>query len=1139
MTDDSGPKDQGIRDFETLFRAEDTALNGGGAVDAEFAKLLKVDGKSTDEPWVRFTTRDRFGIAFSGGGIRSATFNLGVLQTLAHKGWLEHVDYLSTVSGGGYIGGFWSSLRRKARLDAMAREPGAGNVDAARQPAPSVVEPIEILGRVRREAVREPQQIRHLRQFSRFLVPRFGLFRFETWAGVMAVVGGMVPTLLIAAAALVLFCSVIATISALLLTPTNAAFTTVIVASIVTGLIECQWLSQRRLNVAPYTVTLLGMSSLVVGGTAFLWLASDSAATMFQPSRPEADWLRYVLPRRWEWHESSSLKILLRPAAIFGLGAIFALSLRLFMSRCAPTKNGTTDCHFAVTRLVVWLTRSAATCLAIACMWEAARYFHDTTFSLGLSGLTSGGLFLALRDWLRAKPEDAHEPGVIAALFSWLKPLAPQALALFAVIAFVILGTAVFQSMVAPDNLACLAGGAALVLLAVGLFVDTSRVGLHEFYRRRIARAYLGAARAGGESPKTYLERDEDDFDITALADSPKPIHLVCCTANDVANESMLTMNRGGRSVALSPLAISIGNHWAKPENISLGAALTASGAAFNSQMGTLSVQFGDAVSLLMSTFNLRLGLWVPHPNAKPLKRARNAFKCAQNAFRPLLELVREATGNTSASYLLEGDAQREPQPPLHLSDGGHFENLGLYELVRRHCRYIVVSDAGADPDLAFDDLANAIRRVREDFSVEIEINVEPLRPRDGFSEQHVVIGTIHYDGLQGSDKGTLLYMKPTLVGSEPPDVRQYHQRNAAFPHEGTADQFYDEPQWESYRRLGEHVMAVALQVADADTQRTEANEQVDGATKPRKKAPVDALFLSLSKGWHAAPEHNSATFLAYTQRCSELESSMMEDPSWFRAEFFPELRAFGAPEEKPDVAGLAKAVTRLMQVCQIMEDVWLAAKLDLYWSHPLNEGWMTYFHRWANTPSFRQWWPLLRGIYSNGFRNFVRDRFNLSQQVGDEPDGEVTAPTLFFCTGKYVEAWEASAPHMGLPSNPEYRFAMKVTRGSLNEGFVIPVAALKATTHGTRSLVSWKADDLVVPPWLMGSGVLARFLDELVKTLGASCTLEVEMPPPMKRDTGSRTEHAQRLAFYKSRGFTYANEFATHLIRPATGKSF
>ncbi len=116
----------------------------------------------------------------------------------------------------------------------------------------------------------------------------------------------------------------------------------------------------------------------------------------------------------------------------------------------------------------------------------------------------------------------------------------------------------------------------------------------------------------------------------------------------------------------------------------------------------------------------------------------------------------------------------------VHLSDGAHFENLALYELIRRHCRYVLVSDCGADPTVAFDDLGNALRRIREDFGVEISLDVSPLRPGpDGRSRQHVAVGTIHYSP---TDRGILLYVKPSITGDEPPDVLQVQDPQHGLP---------------------------------------------------------------------------------------------------------------------------------------------------------------------------------------------------------------------------------------------------------------------------------------------------------------------------------------------------------------------
>jgi hypothetical protein len=139
------------------------------------------------------------------------------------------------------------------------------------------------------------------------------------------------------------------------------------------------------------------------------------------------------------------------------------------------------------------------------------------------------------------------------------------------------------------------------------------------------------------------------------------------------------------------------------------------------------------------------------------------------------------------------------------LSDGGHFDNMGLYELVRRRCSYIVLGDGEQDQDATCEGLANAIRRCRIDFGVEITINITNLTQKQKDKDStHVVKGDIIYPG-SNQEKGTLIYIKTTLSGDEPVDIREYAMANPDFPQESTGDQFFDEAQFESYRKLGYH----------------------------------------------------------------------------------------------------------------------------------------------------------------------------------------------------------------------------------------------------------------------------------------------------------------------------------------------
>jgi hypothetical protein len=180
-----------------------------------------------------------------------------------------------------------------------------------------------------------------------------------------------------------------------------------------------------------------------------------------------------------------------------------------------------------------------------------------------------------------------------------------------------------------------------------------------------------------------------------------------------------------------------------------------------------------------------------------------------------------------------------------NLTDGGHFENLGGYELIRRKLPLIVLIDAEADPDFEFPGLAELIRKARLDFGAEIhfldaaelaalKLDAEPpvfttlerLRrgkwneekgegaklsaeaDRREYSHAHAALASVTY---RDGSTGRVVYVKASLTGREPADVLQYHASHPDFPHETTADQFFDEAQWESYRRLGEYVGEVAL----------------------------------------------------------------------------------------------------------------------------------------------------------------------------------------------------------------------------------------------------------------------------------------------------------------------------------------
>jgi hypothetical protein len=196
-------------------------------------------------------------------------------------------------------------------------------------------------------------------------------------------------------------------------------------------------------------------------------------------------------------------------------------------------------------------------------------------------------------------------------------------------------------------------------------------------------------------------------------------------------------------------------------------------------------------VTALLTLFNVRLGGWARNP--------RYGRPGNYGPFWGLFYLLTELFGRTNSrsSY-------------VYLSDGGHFENLGIYELVRRRCRCIVVSDAEQDGDYTFDGLGSAVRKCYSDLGIPITIDLKDLRPAgaDKVARRHWAVGTIHYDAVHpAANPGVLVYFKASLTGDEPADVQTYAREHPPFPHQTTADQFFTESQFESYRALGCHIV--------------------------------------------------------------------------------------------------------------------------------------------------------------------------------------------------------------------------------------------------------------------------------------------------------------------------------------------
>jgi hypothetical protein len=358
--------------------------------------------------------------------------------------------------------------------------------------------------------------------------------------------------------------------------------------------------------------------------------------------------------------------------------------------------------------------------------------------------------------------------------------------------------------------------GVCMATLAVlAARVDINEFSLNAFYRSRLVRCYLGAARfhPGERNPQKFTGFDDmDDMTLSALAPRgeppPGPLHIINCALNLGGSSDLALHTRHSAIFTLTPLTS--GSRYLSRDQTgheqelgfvrthifggitgepSLGQAMSVSGAAASPNMG---YHTSSVVAFLLTVFNVRLGWWFPNPARSGINSSSPWF-----SLRYLLtELFGEA--DDKAKFLA-------------ISDGGHFENLAGYELVKRKCRVIIISDAGCDPESHFDDLGTLIRVCEVDFNAKITIDVEPIRasPSTGWSKSRFAVGSIDY--RDGSAKGTLIYLKASMKGLEDTSVLQYKSTHGTFPHETTTNQFYAEDQFESYRTLGRDIALEAF----------------------------------------------------------------------------------------------------------------------------------------------------------------------------------------------------------------------------------------------------------------------------------------------------------------------------------------
>lgn len=870
------------------------------------------------------------GLAFSGGGIRSATFNLGILQGLADLKLLYRVDYLSTVSGGGYIGAWLAAWTKRAKSFAKVQAPLSAN-------------------RVHQKYDREPTPIRFLRMFSNYLTPKLGVFSGDTWA--MAAIYlrntalNLVIVLSLVAASLLVPQVILRWAEAgrgergLGLALTGVAMILLLLAFLVivinmtfldsTARKKTPWVTSQPMVLAFVAVPIFAAAVLAslrrhprsIGGEVLEWAIAYAAIWFFativvwigrklvpalnppafaavddangknagskphrnasvRPSRPSGGFLFnaviFVVPfvsafvagalggwlfalladqsRTWELPDKLTFAASL-VVIIFSLAGTLQIGLM-----------GTTFRDWKREwwgRLGGWLMLWVI--LWISVFWISLFFpdfilnnqiFNKTWSEVSAKYLTPAWILSTIGSILAGKSS--------ASAGSSEKPSWLDAVAKFGPYIF-ILGLLGWVSYLLC-TLKCYFGGYGLYLafggcvvfaFVMSLRVDINEFSMHLFYRNRLVRCYLGASNAG-RWPNRFTGFDRsDDIALKNLRidaknpDNPLdpfdpydgPYPIINTTLNLVKGEDLAWQERKAESFVMTPRfcgydvwleeqdspVLQRNSPAANPEEKNdsgiradfhnlvrrfdrfgyrpteryafpppfygpfLGLAMSISGAAASPNMGSYS---STPVGFLMTVFNVRLGQWMGNPRHR---------RCWQ---RPsprigLPYLVNELLGGTTdeAAY-------------VYLSDGGHFENMGLYELVKRRCGLIILGDAEQDSGYGYAGLGNAIRKCRIDLGINIDLDVDAITPSTpgNSSSRHCAIGTIHYENVDvNAPTGTLIYFKASLTGNEPNDVKNYKKSQKDFPHQTTADQWFTESQFESYRRLGYHEVITSI----------------------------------------------------------------------------------------------------------------------------------------------------------------------------------------------------------------------------------------------------------------------------------------------------------------------------------------
>ncbi len=674
-----------------------------------------------------------FGLALSGGGIRSATFNLGILQVLAWTRLLKFVDYLSTVSGGGYIGSCITSM---------------------------FASPLREFPFDHKQGQKEGVIFRHLRNNAEYLAPN-GIVDYLRIP--LTVIRGMAVNLLVLLPYLL-----IAAIVTAIMHPTPAAVNEHLLRGYFSSLpdslgssfiISKVLLAFVLISFVAYPIVIMFFQKASLGfisdwrvqngiGRAYGILLLCVGAVAFIEFQPVA--IGWLIERRpvggWSLAAVS--------ASVTALQALFPAMIS------------------------AWLLKNANKLLA--------------KYALTVLALSAIVVFWVIYLWMSVLLIEGEYATHVASM--WQPVLI------------------------------------VVLLLAYGIFfVDVNHTSVHMFYRDRLSKAYVvkqggpeivpATATASTKSPAVAISLVHNDRQLLSKLNTEfGPYHIINAAINLQATQESYRRGRRAESFIFSKHYVGSEptgycktvNMESQSRHLNLATAMAISGAAAAPHMGK---QTNRLFTFFLAMLNVRLNYWLPNPRYAVNRNREKVPRSPTRRVGPLY-LIRELMGR------LTNDSRN-----INLSDGGHYDNLGLYELFRRECRFIICGDGEADPTLQFNGLGEALRMAQIDFGIIVEMTgLDALRA----GEQHHAIGKIRYPGGR---VGWLLYLKQSLRGDDTlratldlsgygsskrrDDSRQYDagayiaeykSRNIDFPHQSTGDQFFDEAQFECTRAVGYNV---------------------------------------------------------------------------------------------------------------------------------------------------------------------------------------------------------------------------------------------------------------------------------------------------------------------------------------------